>query len=207
VSFGILGEKEPCCGDVVLNLGHQPYFAELAEGAAGVFKEEQVTNLISISPHCQDVFQSHYPDCGKGFKPSHYLSYLISLVEQDRLNFTKGFNHKVTVHDPCLLSRKADETQAIRTLLTRIPGIELIEMAHNMGDTLCCGGGGGRMWMETPAEERFADLRLKEAVQTDATILATACPYCVACLEDGAKNLGMADLQILDVAEILAGAI
>ena len=207
VPFGILGEEEPCCGEAVLSFGHTAYFQELASQAAGTFRDHQVAELMTVSPHCQSVFHTRYPDCGAEFNPIHYTGYLKMLVEQGRLTLSNPFPHKVTVHDPCILARKGEDCQSIRFLLEQVPELELIEMEHILGDTICCGGGGGRMWMETPPEERFADIRLKEAAQTGAEILATACPYCIACLEDSVKSMGLKDLVVMDVAEILAQAL
>jgi Fe-S oxidoreductase len=110
-----------------------------------------------------------------------------------------------TFHDPCYLGRRNDVYDAPRDVLAAIPGLELREMPQNRADALCCGGGGGRMWMDTKAGERFSDLRGKEAVETGADALVTACPHCIACLEDSIKqtNSGM---QVIDVAELVAAA-
>jgi Fe-S oxidoreductase len=113
---------------------------------------------------------------------------------------------KVTFHDPCYLSRRNDVSDAPRQLLAAIPGLELVEMERSREDTLCCGGGGGRMWMETKAGERFADLRVREAADTGADILVTACPHCIACLEDSVK-LSDREMRVMDLAELAAGAL
>ena len=114
---------------------------------------------------------------------------------------------QVTFQDPCYLGRHNDEYQAPREILAAIPGVELVEMEDHGLDGLCCGGGGGRMWLETPVGERFSDLRVKQAAQTEAGYLITACPFCAVCLEDSAKVLKGEMMQVLDVAEIAALAL
>ena len=157
------------------------------------------------------MFKNHYPDAGDGFQPLHYTQYLAQLVDEGRLKpamFAQpGEEVKITFQDPCYLGRHNDEYEAPRRLLEAIPGVELVEMEDNRLDGLCCGGGGGRMWLETPPGERFSDLRMEDAGRTGAGILATACPFCVVCLEDSAKVLKQKDLRVLDVAEIAARAL
>ncbi|MCX6072621.1 MAG: (Fe-S)-binding protein [Chloroflexi bacterium] len=166
VRFGVLGEGEPCCGEPALSLGHLPYFEEIAQKTAEVFRERGVRRLVAISPHAFDVFQNHYPALDEGFRPSHYVQYLADLVRTGRLGFDRS-----------------------------------LDLA------LCCGGGGGRAWIETPAGERFSDLRIREAAATGASVIATACPLCVACLEDSLRAQPLAGMQVLDVAEIAARAL
>lgn len=216
VQFGFLGEDEPCCGEAALSVGHKPYFREIAEGTAQVFREKGVSKLVAISPHCYDVFKNHYQHVSDDFQPLHYTQYLVELLDEGRLGpsaFTQPVGKasdegvKVTFQDPCYLGRHNNEYEAPRRLLAAIPGVELVEMESNAVDGLCCGGGGGRMWLETAPGERFSDLRMLETERTGAEILVTACPFCLVCLEDSAKVMKMADLQVLDVAEIAARAL
>jgi Fe-S oxidoreductase len=207
VPFGTLGDDEPCCGEAALSVGHKPYFQEIARQTAQVFRERGVGQLMTISPHCYDVFKNHYPRSGEDFRPYHYTQYLAMLVDEGRLSFKKPVEIRVTLHDACYLARHNDEVEAPRRVLAAIPGVEMVEMAHTGPDTLCCGGGGGRMWMETAADERFSDLRIQEALTTGAGVLATACPFCIACLEDSLKAHKIRDLVVMDVAEIAALAL
>jgi Fe-S oxidoreductase len=218
VRFGWLGNAEPCCGEAVLSVGHKPYFQEIAQHTAQIFHEKGVARLVAISPHCYDVFKNYYPDtvAGESLTALHYTQYLAQLLDEGRLNFntsifdalgrnTNGQAVKVTFQDPCYLGRHNGEYKAPRRVLAAIPGVELVEMEQNLEDGLCCGGGGGRMWLETAPGERFSDLRVVEAAETGATILATACPFCVVCLEDSAKViLKGRHLMVMDIAEIAA---
>jgi Fe-S oxidoreductase len=206
VPFGTLGEDEPCSGEEVLSVGHKPYFHEIAEKAGQVFEQHQVTRLVTSDPHSYDAFKQHYP---RAIQPLHYTQYLAQLVDQGRLDLKSvaaDFKAKVTYHDPCYLSRHNHETEAPRRVLEALPGVTLVEMENTGVDTLCCGGGGGRMWLETEAGERFSDLRVAEALDTGADILVTACPYCIACIEDSVKGQGIKDLAVLDLAEVVAMA-
>lgn len=201
VSFGYLGEEEPCCGESALSVGNRPYFEELAAHASQVFKEKGVKQLITISPHCYDVFRNHYHEVPDGFTPRHYTQFLAELLENKRLSFTRPVNLKVTFQDPCYLGRLNDEYKAPRQVLSAIPGVELVEMKDSHQAGLCCGGGGGRMWLETPADERFANIRVQQAANSGANQLATACPFCLSCLEDSASQV-QGGLNVLDVAEL-----
>jgi len=205
VSFGTLGEDEPCCGDAAYGLGQQDYVRHIVEDNVELFAQRGVQTLVTTSPHCYDMFRNQYP-AEAGLRPLHYSQYLASLVDEGRLRFDKPFEAKVTFHDPCYLSRRNGVQAEPRQVLAAIPGLEIVEMARSGEGTLCCGGGGGRMWMETKAGERFADLRVEEALGSGAEILVTACPHCIACLEDGVKLSGR-ELRVMDLAELAASAL
>jgi Fe-S oxidoreductase len=207
VKYGTLGNDEPCCGESALSVGNLDYFNEIAQKTAGVFQEKQVTQLVAISPHCYDVFKNHYPKTTKTLKPLHYTQYLAQLISEGRLKFPGSLKEKITFQDPCYLGRHNADYDSPRQILSAIPGAELVEMDANRSDGLCCGGGGGRMWLETVNAERFSNLRVKDAEKTGAGILATACPFCIVCLEDSAKNLVSGKLRVLDIAEIAALAV
>jgi Fe-S oxidoreductase len=207
VEFGYLGEEEPCCGEAALNLGHHRYFEELAQQASKVFHDRGVGRVITISPHCFDVFANHLHEMGDDFQPQHYTQALAELIQRGRLTFAKALDLKVTFNDPCFLGRRNNIYDPPREILSTIPRVSLVEMENYRGEALCCGGGGGRMWMETPAGERFSDLRVREAIATGAEILATACPFCIVCLEDSLKGLRSNEIAVLDVAELAALAL
>ena len=202
VSFGILGEEEPCCGETVLRLGHSPYFQDVAQQATDIFEKYGVGKLVTVSPHCYDVFKNHYPYVNESFNPVHYTDYIAGLIERNRLTFEGSLSSKITFHDPCLLGRVNESTHPPRAILETIPDARVIEMPHSGPDTLCCGGGGGRMWMETPPGDRFSDLRVQEALDIGADIMATACPLCISCLEDSIGSMGVTKLKVFDIAEI-----
>jgi len=209
VRFGVLGEREPCCGEAALSVGHRPYFEEIARHTAQVLSASGAQEMVIISPHCYDVFVNHYPSATELNLPApvHYTQHLSRLVEQDRLKFEHPLEIVCTYQDPCYLSRHNSEYEAPRRVLSAIPGLQLVEMERSRENALCCGGGGGRMWLDTPVEQRFSNLRIQDAKATGATTLATACPFCAVCLEDSARLAGPSSIQVLDLAEIAALAL
>ena len=202
VTFGTLGEREPTCGDAVRALGHEEYLAEIIDSNARLLEEAGVKTMVTVSPHCYDMFANRYPNRSGDFRPLHYTQYLLELIAGERLKFENELPMKVTYHDPCYLSRRNDVYDEPRQILQSIPGIELVEMERRGQDTLCCGGGGGRMWMETAAGERFSDLRMQEAAKTGAEVVVTSCPHCITCLEDSLSVVTGSGLRVLDLAEV-----
>lgn len=204
VKFGVLGADEPCCGESVLRLGHQPYFEEMAIQAINSFESVGVERMIVLSPHCYDVFVHQYPDLGSSIEVQHITQWLSGLIDCGDLEFTTSDEIQITYHDPCLLGRGNHEYDAPRKILQAIPGVQLVPMDAEKEDGLCCGGGGGRMYLETPPGERFGDLRVEQARKTGASLLTTACPLCIACLEDSMKVVDGTQLSVLDVVEFAA---
>ena len=204
VRFGVLKDQEPCCGDAARTAGHTGYADEIAANGSKLFRALGVETVVAISPHCLDQFVHHF-DMPDTFRALHYTHYLRELMQAGRLSIPGEMPLKVTFHDPCYLGRQNGDYESPRQVLAGITGVELVEMAHNRQDALCCGGGGGRMWLETPASERFADIRVAEARATGAEIIGTACPHCVSCLEDGVAGDG--NLRVADIAELVAWAL
>jgi Fe-S oxidoreductase len=205
VSFGTLGDEEPCCGDAAYVLGQSDYLRQIVESNVELFARRGVKTVVTTSPHCYDLFANQYP-ADDGFRPLHYTQYLATLIEEGRLRFDKPFPKRVTFHDPCYLGRRNGVFDPPRRILEAIPGLEIVEMSRSRAEALCCGGGGGRMWMETEASQRFANIRVQEAAGTGAEALVTGCPHCIACLEDSAKLSGQG-LRVMDLAELAAEAL
>jgi Fe-S oxidoreductase len=205
VSFGTLGEDEPCCGDAAYGLGQHDYLRQIIDTNTRLFKEEGVRTIVTTSAHCYDMFANHYPENAQ-LQPMHYTQYFANLIEEGRLSFEKPLEAELTFHDPCYLGRANDVYDEPRKVLSAIPGVALVEMERSRENALCCGGGGGRMWVETKAGERFGDLRVADAAGTGANTLVTACPHCIACLEDGLKVAG-SSMRVMDVAEVVAASL
>lgn len=206
-TFGTLGNDEPCCGDAAKSLGYRHYFYELVENAMQVFERSGVKRVVTTSPHCYDVFRNHAPRPHSDFAVEHYTQFLARCIREGRLQFSREVRLRAAFHDPCFLGRRNGEYEAPRAVLDAIPGLERVEMPHHRQDALCCGGGGGRMWQETPAGERFATVRVREAVESGAQVLVTACPFCIVCLEESVKAEGVGELQVMDVAELTVMAL
>jgi Fe-S oxidoreductase len=213
VDFGILGNDENCCASEVRRLGEAGLFEALVEENTGMFKELGVEKMFTISPHCFNVFKNEYRSIEAGSKFSaqvqHYTQVLAGLVKDGRLKFNGVFEKKVTYHDPCYLGKHNGIFDEPRRVLASVPGVELIEMDRSREKSLCCEGGGGRMFLEgTNPGTRLAQLRVKEALDTGAEVLATACPFCLLTLDEAVKHLNAEDrLRVLDIAEIAVQAL
>ena len=204
VNFGILGSKEMCCGESIRKAGNEALFKRLARENIKTFIESGVKKIVVASPHCFHTFKNEYPEFKVNFEVLHITQYLGQLIKEGRLKITGEYKKKVTYHDPCYLGRHNGIYDEPREILKKIPGLELNEMADARESSLCCGMGGGRIWMETAKNERFSDIRLKQAQDTGAEILATACPYCIAQFEDSRMSLADSSvIQIKDITEIL----
>jgi Fe-S oxidoreductase len=208
VDFGILGSREVCCGESVRKAGNESLFQTLAEHNITLFDECGVKKIITNSPHCYHTFKNEYPQVGGDFEVFHYTQYLAQLIGEGRLKFTAESHKRVTYHDPCYLCRHNAICDEPREILQSIPGLELVEMTESFHRSMCCGGGGGRIWLETKKGERLSNLRLKQAIETGASILAVSCPYCLANFEDSRLGLDSSDcIEIKDIAELVCDAI
>ena len=203
-SFGVLPD-EPCCGEAARTAGQEAYLAELVEAASARLREAGARRLVAISPHCYDMFRTRYSE-RLPLEVLHYAELLVRLAEEGRLAFRTELREVVTYHDPCYLGRRHGLYEPPRRLLSAIPGVTVVEMTSSREYALCCGGGGGRMWLETAAGERFGDFRVRQAREVGADVLVTACPFCLLCLEDSARTLGDDRLRILDLAELACRA-
>ena len=208
VTFGILGAKESCCGESVRKAGNETIFQGLAEDNIKAFEESGVKKILVSSPHCYHTFKNEYPELGGNFEVVHSTQYLAELIRDGKLKLSKEINKKVAYHDPCYLGRHNNIYDEPREVLKSIPGLELIELPDNREQALCCGGGGGRIWMETKKEERFSDIRLEQALEVGADILVIACPYCMLNFDDSVLTMGKSDvIEIKDITELVQEAI
>ena len=204
VSFGILGDKENCCGESIRKTGSEKVFKKLAKENIKTFIDNGVKKIIVSSPHCYHTFKNEYPEFMVNFEVLHMNQYVLELINQGRLEISGEFERSVTYHDPCYLGRHNGIYDEPRDLLNKVAGLSLVEIKDSGKHSLCCGGGGGRIWMDTPQEERFSDIRLRQAEATGAQVLATSCPYCITNFEESRLNLEYDDiLAIKDIAEII----
>ncbi len=205
VGFGILGEEEFCCAHEARRMGEKEMFEGTVEMYQEIFQEAEFQRMVAISPHCFNAFKNEY---GVGFPVEHYTQVLARLIKEGRLKLGNAVNLKATYHDPCFLGKINNVFDEPRDVLKAIPGLEFVEMDRSRERSLCCEGGGGRMWSEgTNVQERLATERIEEALDTGANVLAVACPFCLLTLEDAVKVGGHEDrLQVLDIMELVARA-
>ena len=207
VDFGILGSQENCCGESIRKTGSEEVFKNLARQNIKTFIDNGVKRILVSSPHCYHTFKNEYPEFMVDFEIVHISQFLCELINEGKLELINEVAKKVTYHDPCYMGRHNDIYDEPREVLKKVSGLELIEMPDSRKNSLCCGGGGGRIWMDTPMEERFSDLRLKQASGIGAEVLVTSCPYCITNFEESRLNLEYDDvLEIKDLTEIVLTA-
>ena len=207
VDFGILGAGEVCCGESARKAGQENLFQSLAESNIAAFSGAGVKKIVVTSPHCYNTFKNEYAELGGNFEVVHFSQYLLELIKEGKIKFTKELKRKVTYHDPCYLGRHNGIYDEPRQVLESIPGLELVEMPDYCENSLCCGGGGGRIWMETKKGERFSDIRLEQALGVGANVLVLACPYCMLNFEDSVLSADKSELiQVRDIAELVLEA-
>ncbi|ABC78917.1 (Fe-S)-binding protein [Syntrophus aciditrophicus] len=205
VHFGILGDKEVCCGESIRKTGDEEVFQRLAKENIKAFIDAGVKRILVSSPHCYHTFKNEYPEFMVRFEVVHITQYLQELIDSGRLTLNGEFAKKVTWHDPCYLGRHNGIYDEPRNVLQAVPGLELMEMPENRVASLCCGGGGGRIWMETVKGERFCDLRIDQAVGVGAEVLVTACPYCITNFEDSRVTMGLDDkIEVKEISEVIS---
>ncbi|MDD5094122.1 MAG: (Fe-S)-binding protein [Dehalococcoidia bacterium] len=207
VSFAMLGNEESCCGNEMRRLGEEGLFEELVEKNMKLFQKVGAKEIVTISPHCFNALKNEYP---KGeFQVKHYTQVLAELIDKGQLPLSKEVKKTITYHDPCFLGKQNGIFDEPRKIIQSIPGVTFVELDRSREKSLCCEGGGGRMWIEASEEsgERLAQIRVKDALEVGAEILATACPFCVLTLEDSAKTAGDGKIQVMDILELVSMAI
>jgi Fe-S oxidoreductase len=207
LDFGILGKKESCCGNEIRRMGEQTLFKKLAKDNSALFKKFGLKKIITISPHCYNAFKNEYPDLSIEIR--HYTQVLADLIEMGKLNMPKGLDLPTTYQDPCFLGKQNLVFDEPRKILTSIPGLNFAEMDRSRERSLCCEGGGGRMWGEGGTEgTRNGEIRIKEAVALGAKVVATSCPFCLLTLEDATKTSGLTEqIVVKDIAELVSEAL
>jgi len=208
IDFGILGTSETCCGEAIRKAGNESLFQSLAEKNIATFAENGVKSVFVSSPHCYHTFKNEYPELGSNFEVIHSTQYILQLIKDQKLEFTKELRKKVIYHDPCYLGRHNGVYDEPREVLRSIPGLEVVEFADYGEASICCGGGSGRVWMETRKGERFSDIRLEQAIDLGAEVLAVACPYCMIMFKDSQLTVDKGEsIEIKDISELVQEAI
>lgn len=197
--FGILGEEEGCCGNEIRRIGELGLFEELMEENKANFKEYGVKEIIALSPHCMNTMKNEYGDMG--IKVMHYTEVLSNLIKDGILRPEKTFDKETIYHDPCFLGKQNKIFDEPRDILNRVSNSRLKEFSRSREISLCCEGGGGRMFFEVEAQyKRNSETRVEEAQAKGAEIITTACPFCVMTLEEKAVEKGLA---VKELSEIL----
>ncbi|TET14304.1 MAG: 4Fe-4S dicluster domain-containing protein, partial [Dehalococcoidia bacterium] len=208
VSFGILGTEENCCGEPARRIGNEYLFQMLAQQNIETLKGYGVKKIVTACPHGFNTIKNEYPQFGGSFEVWHHTEFIAELLKQGKIPLARSLDKKITYHDSCYLGRYNEIYKQPRQILRAVTGASPAEMEHRMSKGLCCGGGGGRIWMEEQIGRRMNQIRTEEAIKTNAEVLASACPFCIQMFEDAIKAVeAEGTLKAMDVAEIIAQAI
>ncbi len=210
VDFAILGPAENCTGDSARRSGNEYLFQMLASQNIETLNNMGVKKIVTQCPHCFNTLANEYPQLGGHYEVVHHSQFLEWLVDQGRLDLEGAeLEERVVYHDSCYLGRHNDVYMAPRKVLGMLGGIEIVEAGRNGTKGMCCGAGGARMWMEETVGEKVNDVRAQELVDTGATQVATACPFCYVMMDDGVKAAGKEEdeVRVADIAIHVLGAI
>ncbi|MDR4997752.1 heterodisulfide reductase-related iron-sulfur binding cluster [Brevibacillus parabrevis] len=208
VKFAILGNEEKNSGDTARRIGNEFLFQQLAQENIALFEGYEVKKIVTCDPHAYNTFKNEYPEFGLTAEVYHHSELLAQWVNEGRLKPTKEVKERITYHDSCYLGRYNEIYDKPRVILEAIPGVEVVEMKRSGCDSMCCGAGGGLMWMEEHEGSRVNVARTEQALEVNPTAIASACPYCLTMMNDGIKTKEKEDdVKTRDVAEILADAI
>jgi Fe-S oxidoreductase len=233
VNFAILGPEESCTGDPARRIGNEYLWQMMAQqnievldgygfntsanhnngqhpqsnGTTAIAAKRRT--IISACPHCFNTIKNEYPQLGGNYEVVHHTVFIDKLLVDEKINLHAGFDQrKLTYHDPCYIGRYNDVYDEPRHVLTVLNSNGVTEMARNRNKSFCCGGGGGRAWMEEKIGKRVNQARVNEALETGAEVLAAACPFCITMFDDGIKGVEAEEkMKIEDIAEIVARAI
>ncbi len=208
VDFAILGSEEPCNGETARRIGNEYLFQSMAEMTVEVLNGYNVKKVITNCPHCFNTLRNDYPQFNGNYEVIHATELVDHLIKDGKIEFNVNGQKSITYHDSCYLGRYNDILEAPRNILKSIPGVSLKEMERSGRFGMCCGAGGGRMWMEEDNDKRVNMIRVEQALETNPDVVAVACPFCMTMVDDGLKAKGKEenDLPALDVMEIVADA-
>lgn len=204
IDYAILGREEKCCGDPARRSGNEYVFQMLAEENVRTMQQYRFRQVLTACPHCYHMIKNEYNQFGGSFSVKHHSELIAELIQCGRLSL-KSVTEKIGYHDSCYLGRYHQLYEAPRNVVHALQPHGGVELKRHHEKSFCCGAGGGRMFMEENEGQRINHLRTEEIVASGSQILATACPFCLAMLDDGVKEKGVdQQLQVLDIAQLTA---
>ncbi len=211
VRVGLLGAREGSTGECARRLGNEMLFQQLAGNLVSTLNELGVKRIVCCDPHAMNSLRHEYPEFGGHFEVLHHTQLMAELLSQGRLHL-KANLERVIYHDPCYLGRHNGEYDAPRQLLAALSRDAPLEFEMSREKAMCCGAGGGRMWLEETIGTRINIVRAEHALAQSPAMVATACPYCAVMMADGLAALaqrtpGGAALPSRDIAELVADAL
>lgn len=207
VSFAILGPEETCTGDAARRLGNEYLFQMLAQANVETLNRYGVKKIVTNCPHCLHTLKNEYPDFGGNYQVLHGTQLVAQLLQEGRLKLTQQVAQELTFHDPCYLGRTNREFAAPRAVLAAIPGLTVREAQASREKAMCCGAGGGRMWLEEKLGSRINQVRLQQLEESGCRDVAVACPFCAVMLGNAQGELGREGAKTLDVLQVAAQAL
>jgi Fe-S oxidoreductase len=204
VRFAVLGKQEVCTGDPARRMGNEYLFQVLAKQNIETLNSHSIKKVITTCPHCFNSIKNEYKDFGGTYEVYHHTQLISELIKNGKLKPNKAFDETVTFHDSCYLGRWNGIFEEPRTILQSLPSTKVIEMQKNRENGMCCGAGGGRMWMEETIGKRINITRTEQAISTNASVIAASCPFCMTMLSDGVKAKDLTDkISVMDIAELV----
>ncbi len=208
VNFAILGLEEICCGEPSRRLGNEYLFQMQAMKNIELLKNYNVKKIVTTCPHCFNTLKNEYPQFGGEFDVIHHSQFIANLMKQGKIKPVTTSEGKFTYHDSCYLGRHNDVYEQPREVLHRIAKSKPVEIARSRQNGFCCGGGGGRFWMEERIGKRISEIRIEQVMETGVNVVASACPYCLQMFEDAIKAKEAAEtLKAQDIAELVAASL
>lgn len=208
VDYAILGIEERCCGDPARRMGEEGLFQSLARSNIEVLKKYSFNRILTHCPHCYNMFKNEYPQLGAQFEVVHHSQFLLELIRSGRLKLQAGQEARLTFHDPCYLGRYNGMYDPPRQVLQAIPKTTMVEMKLNGAKAMCCGAGGGQIWIQSEKGRRIEDMRFEQAQEVNAQVVATACPYCTITLDAAAQiKEPTGKIKVMDIAELVVKAL
>lgn len=205
VDFRILGTEEKCNGDTARRLGNEYLSQMMMRENIETMNNYGVKKVVTACPHCFHSLKNEFPQFGGNYEVTHHTVFIEELIAKGKIQIKEETeNHKVTYHDSCYLGRYNNIYDAPRNSLSKVAGLDIVEMKRNKSKGFCCGAGGGRMFLEDDEGGRINEERTREALETKADTIASACPFCMTMMTDGVKHFEKTDeVAVKDIAEII----
>ena len=204
IKFSILGTEEQCTGDPARRIGNEYLFQTLAKINIETLNRYSVKKIVTACPHCFNTLKNEYKDFGGTYEVIHHSQFIAQMISSGKIKPTKSVDETITFHDSCYLGRWNGVYEQPSSVLGAIPAARLVEMKSNHDQSMCCGAGGGRMWMEEKIGARINVKRTEQALDTKAGVIASSCPFCMTMMSDGVKTKEMQDkVRVMDIAELV----
>jgi Fe-S oxidoreductase len=206
VKFAILGKEETCTGDPARRIGNEYLYQTLATQNIATLNEYGVKKVITACAHCFNTIKNEYSQFGGNYEVVHHTEFIAELIAAGRIKPERAVSDgTMTFHDPCYLGRYNDVYEPQRSVLKGLPMANVVEMERSRKTSFCCGGGGGRSFMDEKTGKRISHVRIEQAMAVKPDTIVAACPFCTTMFEDGIKGMGVeGQIKVRDYAEVIA---